>query len=64
MLTYKDNEIINSSEIVKNFALYLKKIKDGSAKKLAILKNDNIEAVLISKKEYEELSEINRKYQL
>lgn len=64
MITYTDNELVASSKIVKNFGSYLSKLKDGTTKKLAILKNNKIEAILISKSEYEELKEANKKYQL
>ncbi len=57
MVSYGANELIPSSEFAKKFGSYLSQIKDGSAEKLAILKNNKVEAVLISKDEYETMSE-------
>jgi prevent-host-death family protein len=55
MVTYSTNELISSSEFSKKFGSYLKKIKDKTVDKLAILKNNKVEAVLISKDEYERM---------
>lgn len=57
MTTYATNELISSSEIAKKFGLYLGQIKEHSVTKLAILKNNKVEAVLISKDEYEKMAE-------
>jgi len=57
MVTYGANELIPSSDFDKKFGSYLYKIKDNTVDKLAILKNNKVEAVLISKDEYEAMSE-------
>lgn len=57
MVTYATNELISSSELAKKFGTYLMQIKDNSVEKLAILKNNKIEAVIISKDEYERMKE-------
>ena len=57
MVTYSTNELISSSEFAKKFGTYLAKIKDNSVEKLAILKNNKVEAVIISKDEYESMKE-------
>ena len=57
MVAYAANELIPSSEFAKKFGSYLEQIKANSVKKLAILKNNKVEAVLISKDEYEKMSE-------
>ncbi|MDY0122517.1 MAG: hypothetical protein RBR54_11305 [Sulfurimonas sp.] len=57
MILYATNELIPSSEIAKKFGSYLGQIKDHSVEKLAILKNNKVEAVLISKDEYERMAE-------
>lgn len=51
------NELIPSSEFAKKFGTYLTQIKDNRVDKLAILKNNKVEAVLISKDEYESMKE-------
>ena len=57
MVTYSTNELISSSEFAKRFGTYLAQIKDNSVEKLAILKNNKVEAVIISKDEYENMKE-------
>ena len=57
MVTYSTNELISSSEFAKKFGTYLTQIKDNTVDKLAILKNNKVEAVIISKDEYESMKE-------
>ena len=60
MVAYENSELIPSSEFAKKFGSYLAKIKEQSVDKLAILKNNRIEAVLVSKDEYEKTQEALR----
>ena len=57
MTTYATNELIPSSEFAKRFGTYLSKITSNSIDKIAILKNNKVEAILISKDDYERMSE-------
>lgn len=57
MVTYSTNELISSSELAKKFGTYLTQIKDNTVDKLAVLKNNKVEAVIISKDEYESMKE-------
>jgi len=57
MVTYATNELIPSSDFAKKFGSYLAQIKDNAIDKLAILKNNKVEAVLVSKDDYERMSE-------
>ena len=57
MVAYENEELIPSSEFAKKFGSYLAQIKDHSVEKLAVLKNNRIEAVLVSKDEYERMVE-------
>ena len=57
MVAYATNELIPSSEFAKKFGSYLAQIKDSTVDKLAILKNNKVEAVLVSKDEYEVMQE-------
>ncbi|QKJ23812.1 type II toxin-antitoxin system Phd/YefM family antitoxin [Poseidonibacter lekithochrous] len=57
MVTYSTNELISSSELAKKFGTYLSQIKDNTVDKLAVLKNNKVEAVIISKDEYEAMKE-------
>jgi len=55
VVAYKNDELIPSSEFAKKFGTYLAQIKDHTVDKLAVLKNNRIEAVLVSKEEYEDM---------
>ncbi|SFV62720.1 hypothetical protein MNB_SV-13-1877 [hydrothermal vent metagenome] len=57
MIAYASHELIPSSEFAKKFGAYLAQIKNSSVEKLAILKNNKVEAVLVSKYEYEKMKE-------
>ena len=57
MVAYENNELIPSSEFAKKFGTYLAQIKSHTVDKLAVIKNNRIEAVLISKDEYEKMRE-------
>jgi len=57
MTTYATDELIPSSEFAKRFGSYLAMIKGSTIDKLAILKNNRVEAVLVSKNDYERMSE-------
>ena len=57
MVTYSTNELVSSSEFAKKFGTYLAQIQDNTVEKLAILKNNKVEAVIISKDEYENMKE-------
>ena len=57
MVSYATNELIPSSDFAKKFGSYLGQIREHTVEKLAILKNNKVEAVLISKDEYEKMAE-------
>ncbi len=57
MVAYENDELIPSSEFAKKFGTYLAQIKSHSVDKLAVLKNNRIEAVVVSKDEYEKMRE-------
>lgn len=57
MVSYATNELIPSSDFAKKFGSYLGQIREHTVEKLAILKNNKVEAVLISKDEYEKMVE-------
>ena len=59
-MTFATDELISSTKLVRNFGSILEKFKNNSISKIGILKNNNVEAVIISKDEYrifEELQE-------
>ena len=57
MVAYENNELIPSSEFAKKFGSYLAQIKDRTVDKLAVLKNNRIEAVFVSKDDYEKMQD-------
>jgi len=64
MVAYENDELIPSSEFAKKFGSYLAQIKDHSVNKLAVLKNNRIEAVIVSKDEYEKMQDALRLQEL
>ncbi len=48
-----EKEVVNLSEFRKELSTYLSQIEDDKLEKLAISKNNKVEAVLISKDTYE-----------
>lgn len=57
MATYLTDELISSSDFAKRFGTYLSQIKENSVEKFAILKNNKIEAIMVSKVKFEKMSE-------
>ena len=55
MVAYSQNELASSTEISKQFGHYLSTVSNGIVEKLAILKNNKIEAVMIPTAIYEGL---------
>lgn len=46
------------SQFVRNFATFLKQLTESKQEKIAIIKNNEIQAVMISVEEYEKLKSI------
>jgi len=55
MVSYSQNELASSTDISKQFGYYLSNVSNGMIEKLAILKNNKIEAVMIPTAIYESL---------
>ena len=55
MVAYTKNELASSTDISKKFGHYLSNVSNGIVEKLAILKNNKIEAVMIPTAVYESL---------
>jgi PHD/YefM family antitoxin component YafN of YafNO toxin-antitoxin module len=53
MIAYTSQELVSSSDFAKKFGTYLAQLKTNMVDKIAILKNNNIEAVLVPKDDYE-----------
>ena len=55
MVAYKREEIVSASDVARSFSTILNSIIDKSKDKLAISKNNKLEAVLLDIREYERL---------
>lgn len=55
MVAYSQDELASSTDISKQFGHYLSNVSNGLVEKLAILKNNKIEAVMIPTAIYENL---------
>jgi PHD/YefM family antitoxin component YafN of YafNO toxin-antitoxin module len=58
MLNYNHNELVSSSAIVRKFGDFLNKLKTKKLEKIAILKNNRVEAVILPIHEYEKYQNI------
>jgi PHD/YefM family antitoxin component YafN of YafNO toxin-antitoxin module len=57
MPVYTNNELMSSTEIVRNFSSVLDSIKEHQRDKVAILRKNKIEAVILPIEEYEKIQE-------
>ncbi len=55
MIAYTRHEIISATDIARNFSSALNSLLNNAREKLAISKNNKLEAVLINIEEYEKL---------
>jgi PHD/YefM family antitoxin component YafN of YafNO toxin-antitoxin module len=58
MIAYKKTELMSSTEIVRNFSAILDSIKKHEKDKIAIMRKNKLEAIIISVEEYERIHEI------
>jgi len=57
MVTYSRDEIVSASEMARSFSMILKDLTNRTKVRLAISKNNKIEAVVLPIEEYERLQE-------
>lgn len=57
MMAYTRDEIISSTDLARNISAILSSIVKHSKEKIAIMKNNKLEAVIINIEEYERLKE-------
>jgi len=55
MVAYRQNELVSATELSKQFGEYISKVKDGLLEKIGILKNNKLNAVILSVSEYEKM---------
>jgi PHD/YefM family antitoxin component YafN of YafNO toxin-antitoxin module len=58
MLAYTKDELISSTDIVRNFSAILDSIKDHRRDKVAVMRKNKLEAVILSIDEYERIQEL------
>lgn len=58
MAHYAREEIMSSSEIVRNFGAVLSSVVQGRREKVAIIRNNRLEAVLVAVDVYEEMEKM------
>ncbi|MCH5336916.1 MAG: type II toxin-antitoxin system Phd/YefM family antitoxin [Campylobacter sp.] len=55
MLSFKQDEIYTATEVVRNFSAIIDKLKKSESGKIVVLKNNKLEAVMLSVEEFERL---------
>jgi PHD/YefM family antitoxin component YafN of YafNO toxin-antitoxin module len=61
---YAPNELLSITDFTKKIAAILKGIKEESCEKIGILKNNKLEAVVISTDEYEHLKSLEALFEV
>ncbi len=56
MVAYTQQELVSATELSKQFGEYISKVKNGLLSKIGILKNNKLNAVILSVEEYERMS--------
>lgn len=57
MVQYAQNELLSITDFTKSISNVIKNVKENAFEKIGILKNNKLEAVLISTSEYERLKQ-------
>ena len=58
MVSYTQNELLSITDFTKSISKILGDIKERTVEKVGVLKNNKLEAVVISTQEYERLKQI------
>ena len=58
MVNYTENELFSITDFTKKISSLLKEVKDNSLEKIGVLKNNRLEAVVLSTAEYTRLKQI------
>jgi PHD/YefM family antitoxin component YafN of YafNO toxin-antitoxin module len=61
MLTFTKDEIIPSTKISRNLGSILNKLKNNQVEKIAIMRNNEMEAIILPYKDYEIMKDIIEK---
>ena len=57
MVAYTQNELVSATELSKQFGEYISKVKNGVVDKIGVLKNNKLNAIILSVDEYEKMVE-------
>jgi len=63
MVAYTRDEIISATDLARNVSGTLSSLINQEKEKIAIMKNNKIEAVMISIDEFERLKEVDKMYE-
>ena len=55
MVTFERNEIISATQLVRQFSLFLTELANKTLNKIAIIRNNEMKAVVLPIEEYERL---------
>ncbi|MCF6207566.1 MAG: type II toxin-antitoxin system Phd/YefM family antitoxin [Sulfurovum sp.] len=58
MVNYTENELYSITDFTKQISSLLKEVKNKNLKKIGVLKNNRLEAVVLSTEEYARLKQI------
>lgn len=58
MVSYTQNELLSITDFTKSISKVLGSLKEHTVEKVGVLKNNKLEAIVISTQEYERLKEI------
>jgi len=58
MVHYRENELFSITDFTKKISALLKDVKNNSIEKIGVLKNNRLEAVVLSTAEYARLKQI------
>ncbi len=58
MVKYTENELFSITDFTKKISTLLKDVKNNSLEKIGVLKNNRLEAVVLSTSEYTRLKQI------
>ena len=64
MVSYTQNELLSITDFTKQISKVLTDVKERSLEKVGILKNNRLEAVVISTQEYEKLKKLEEYLEL
>ncbi len=57
MIGYRKDELMSSTDIVRNFSSVLDSIRNREKDKIAVMRKNKMEAVIVSVEEYEKMQE-------